>query len=364
MAFRPPDFNLLANLWTCDGTPTPSDGGADYLNVPCQKYIASRAAWPVSPPWANGFFLQYVPPVQLRFARTDPFDQPWPDWKVTIAEVPAGSGQYYRLVWNDIQHEGFPNEYALFAAAQCDPTGIVTPPAGSTLPVGIGADPCGNIPPQDDIKPNIPGGLNCCSGGTPGAGFLDTFTDTAGTQLVDHTADTGETWSCTDASGIIVTMTGDGIYQQHTDSGNTAAVADYTGSADGVTTMNFHTPDPLGNGVKIGCIIRAVDTANFVLCYIDDDGTHVSVLKIATVTSGVISDIASSGTDSLSTDTEYVITVTQSGDSIDVALSQSGTDILTVSTSDATFDTATGLGVWFFVDTDYPSVAVGQLQKV
>lgn len=137
MAYTLPTFNLKAAIW--QGTHTPFADPADLTDMDCQKYYASRNATDVSPPSFNKSWELWHPPVDIRFPRdVGIFTNAWPTWDVSILEVPEGSGQYYRTCFQEIVHEGFPNEYALVRCAQCDIEGKAIQPSGTNIPSGYG----------------------------------------------------------------------------------------------------------------------------------------------------------------------------------------------------------------------------------
>lgn len=152
MAYRLPLFNLLANIWDCS---TPADGDPTWVNVPCQKYIRSRMMLDVTPQAEADWWMLWQPPIQLRCPSDHAAFSGRPhDWSHTIYEVPAGSGQYYRIFWSELQHQGFPNEYAVQVATQCDDSGLAIAPAGATtIPTGVAAEVCYSPPPPPPPPP-------------------------------------------------------------------------------------------------------------------------------------------------------------------------------------------------------------------
>lgn len=147
MAYQTPQFNLLASIWDCR---FPTDGGADWTMVPCQKYILSRMSLDVTPPTQAGWWERHTPPIQLRFPITHAaFFGPPAEWEHLCFEVPEGSGQYYRTQFSEIQHQGFPNEYAIILATPCNDSGLSIPPPSADTPVGVAPDVC-LIPPEED----------------------------------------------------------------------------------------------------------------------------------------------------------------------------------------------------------------------
>lgn len=142
--YTAPIFNLLSNLWFCDGNITPSQGSADAANIPCQKYYSPHLSeFNQRKPFDN-FYNNFVPWATLRFPRDPIFLDVWYNWKVVVTEVPAGSGQYYRTGFCEVMHEGFPNEYAILLACQCNDDGFMIPPPGGSVPFGTGSNGCGD----------------------------------------------------------------------------------------------------------------------------------------------------------------------------------------------------------------------------
>lgn len=126
MAFTPPDFNVLANLWF--GTNTPNTGLFDFENQECQLYVTSRGPFDVDGTLPNNF----SPPIYFRM--------PWAanfNWRETqIVECPAGSLRYYSVRWKEYMHVGFPNQYLVIILGQCDGDGnpILRDVGGSISP--------------------------------------------------------------------------------------------------------------------------------------------------------------------------------------------------------------------------------------
>jgi len=146
MAYTVPNFNLLASIWDCR---FPADGAADWEDVPVQKYLRSRMSLDVGPQVEAGWWQNWTPPIQLRFPRDhEAFMDPPALWNHLSFEVPAGSGQYYRCQWQEVQHQGFPNEYAIILVTPCDEAGLAIPPPSADTPVGSAPDIC-TIPPPD-----------------------------------------------------------------------------------------------------------------------------------------------------------------------------------------------------------------------
>jgi len=141
MAYRLPNFNLLMNAWACAGTP--NGGPPDYEDLRVQKYLTPKMVLDATMPWTVDYFVEWSPPIVLRVDRTQsPFDLTWKLWDVGIAECPAGSGQYYRVMMSEIMHEGFPNEYGMLMCTQCDGDGKVYQPPGHAIPTGMGDSAC------------------------------------------------------------------------------------------------------------------------------------------------------------------------------------------------------------------------------
>lgn len=143
MSYRLPTFNLLAAAWECGGTP--SGGSASYRDLQCQKYISSRPQIDVTADYDADQWTQWMPAIVLRFKWGDPpFDVMWRDLNLGIFEVPQDSGRWYRVHWQDMCHEGFPNQYWMAVCTQCDAAGLAWPPPGHDIATGISEDgPCG-----------------------------------------------------------------------------------------------------------------------------------------------------------------------------------------------------------------------------
>jgi len=149
MAYSAPQFNLLASIWDCQ---FPVDGFPDWEEVPCQKYIRSRMSLDTLLPDAAGWFRQWSPPIQLRFPRDHiAFSGIPSSWSHVVFEVPAGSGQFYRTRWQEVQHQGFPNEYAIILVDPCDENGRALLPPGASMPVDVVPDVCESPPPPPAV---------------------------------------------------------------------------------------------------------------------------------------------------------------------------------------------------------------------
>lgn len=348
MAYRLPTFNLLANVWTCDANPFPTDGLPTYTDVPMQKYIAPRSSWPVSPPASPSYWRNYHPPVQLRMPRVSPAFGPWPGWKMSCIECPAGSGQYYRPTFNDIQHEGFVNEYGLVIAVQCNAAGKTSPPAGMINTGGTGVDPCGIAE----------------GGGSGGAAFLDQFSDTPGTAITAHTANTGETW-ITSAAGMGIDSTGLALTRIGT-SATYSSLALWAGPG-GTTrteTLTIVTPPSFAAGLYFGLLFRGSASSQWLGALVADDGTGVCFLELYHDNAGTTTGYGvPTSTFSMSTSAVYNLVVTDDGSNITASLYSEPGHTLVVSTSLTTSDNSanTYLGVWSFDDGTHPPVTFDNL---
>jgi len=114
--FTPPIFNLSFNCWY--GGNRPDLGDPNVEDGRCQKYCQ----WSSAP--GTLYFDSYdgSTPLQfIRFAKGQaPFtdnmfgETSWFDWLANAPyyiECPAGSNQYYAVVWVDVAHQSFPNQY-------------------------------------------------------------------------------------------------------------------------------------------------------------------------------------------------------------------------------------------------------------
>jgi len=119
MAFTPPVFNCLADLWRSPDVPgitAPTREDQD-----CQLYFTPKGQFDVFPSVND----EYNPPVYIR----------WPkDYDVQvddIVEIDPGDNWYYKVRWVDRVHKNFPNEYKVAIAQQYPAPG--PPPAGDAL---------------------------------------------------------------------------------------------------------------------------------------------------------------------------------------------------------------------------------------
>jgi len=150
MSYTVPQFNLVANIWDCQ---FPADGDPDWTDVPVQKYLRSRMSLDVEPQATDGFWRKYAPPIQLRFPRDhDAFLGIAASWSHVVFEVPAGSGAYFRTRWQEIQHEGFPNEYAIILVTPCTIDGLAIGPPLAEYGLGTESDVC---PPPSPPPPPV-----------------------------------------------------------------------------------------------------------------------------------------------------------------------------------------------------------------
>ena len=113
MAFTPPTFNLLADLWFCGNKP--ADGDPDFEDQSCQLYLPSRVVLAFDRVEHN----YLISGIQLRLPAEAAVN--WAS--LNIAEVPAESGRYFLAQFKEYQHAGFPNQYLLVVVLQCDENG-------------------------------------------------------------------------------------------------------------------------------------------------------------------------------------------------------------------------------------------------
>jgi len=363
MAYTLPQFNLLCNLWTCDGNIKPSAGDPDFTDVPVQKYVASRASWPTTPPWSAGFYLAYHPPVQLRFQRTGPFAGTWRAWKVTCVEVPAGSGQYYRTFWGDVQHEGFNNEYVLLVGVQCTEDLLAFPPPGAAEETGVGADACGIVPPAAPPNETLPPGPWPPAVPTPTVGLIDTFVDAGGTPIASHVADTGQTWSL-GSGDLEIEGTGIGLVAIDTTPGPHWAVVNYTGDNTvsvnlEVTTTNLTQPD------YFGVIYRATDANNWWMALVEyDPGPPDWKISFYKCVAGVTTSMQTGTTGvALSPNTSYDLTLEFAGALTNAQLVLFGSVVVNEMYTDTTDMSQTGVGLFLYCDATHPSPLVSRIDR-
>jgi len=362
MAFTLPNFNLLGDVWFSDGTLSPSAGPADLTNLPMQKYIAPKGTWDLTPPWSTGFYLQFHPPVFLRFPRAAPFLGAWPTWTVSCIEVPSGSGQYYRTFWQDIQHEGFPNEYALVVGVQCDAELKAIPPPGGVAVTGIGPDVDDNEQPQDEPPVVLPPGP-WTPPVFPNAPLLDTFQDVPGTLIGSHIADTGQTWTVGSGS-LEIAGGGIGLIGLDASPNHHFAVVDYQGPPNVPLRLRFETPSSVTNGVWIALLYRGTSATDFWAAAVQWDSVSAWGLSFWQCVGGSFS-AAQTGpaTYGLVPSTSYLLEVQFSGSIIDATLLESGAIKLHETYTNSANLLDQMVGVWLYVDSNYETCTVREISQ-
>jgi len=245
MVYSVPQFNLLARIWDCR---FPADGDPDWEDVPVQKYIRSRMSLDVGPQVEAGWWQNWTPPIQLRFPRDHlAFVDPPALWSHLSFEVPAGSGQFYRAQWQEVQHQGFVNEYAIILVTPCDEAGLAIPPPSADTPVGAASDACVSPPPP------------------PGIDLEDHFNDTPGTPLASHTMDQGPGWEV-GASGSDWEIAGGGDECVPTVGGTPLTVAYSDGETwDGDLYVQWEVDSPGDD--SFGVVARVSDSDNYYTAY-------------------------------------------------------------------------------------------------
>jgi len=117
--FTLPQFNELAKLWRAGLDPRVAP--PTITDIPCQPYLYSRQWIPHHEADIN----YLVPSMQLRF--------PIGSFSPLISDTYLIQGKpfaYYRGVWAERVHMGFPNEYFIVLCCQSDDTASV--PRGPT----------------------------------------------------------------------------------------------------------------------------------------------------------------------------------------------------------------------------------------
>lgn len=136
MAYTPPQFNVFADVWYAPHVPANDE--PDVENQACQFYVTPKGQYFLDPPP----FSFFPPPIYLRMPFAD--STVWAS--LFICEVPPESGRFFRAVWKELVHLGFPNQYRLVILFQCDDFGAAayhdvpnppTPPPGA---IGVGVE--------------------------------------------------------------------------------------------------------------------------------------------------------------------------------------------------------------------------------
>lgn len=113
MAYTLPNFNLLADVYRL-ASPPPA-GPPQYSGVTVQLYANSRMTY-----WDWSYMSIRTPKAP---SRTYLVGDIW--------ESPAGTARYWKAVYTERIHEGFPNEYWAIRAWRCNAAGALI---GAGLP--------------------------------------------------------------------------------------------------------------------------------------------------------------------------------------------------------------------------------------
>jgi len=141
MSYTLPEFNLTMK-YAIDGTQQPQNVVTWYGPYNCQKYLPSRPVLNQSAfVWWWGYFVPLF--------RVDPatFLAYWGDdpdgWDPAYIECPDGSGQYYRVFAFEMMHQGFPNQYPVFASVRCsgDSNPLLIPMTANNIPANPAVTP-------------------------------------------------------------------------------------------------------------------------------------------------------------------------------------------------------------------------------
>jgi hypothetical protein len=109
--FTLPQFNQTAKVWRAGADPRTAT--PVHVDIPCQPYLFSRQWIAHHEPDIN----YLVPSMQVRF--------PKGSFSPLISDVyllSFSAFAYYRGVWAERVHPGFPNEYFMVVCVQCDDT--------------------------------------------------------------------------------------------------------------------------------------------------------------------------------------------------------------------------------------------------
>jgi len=111
VSYRLPEFNVDARVRLVD-LPPGEEGDWAYLPH-VQLYVVSRK----SIDYGVGVGNATMPETQLRY----PYDEEPEEY--FYAECPADSGRFYKVMWQEYAHLGFPNQYLVAGMIPCCPSG-------------------------------------------------------------------------------------------------------------------------------------------------------------------------------------------------------------------------------------------------
>lgn len=122
MAYTLPTLSQTADVWLPGHTP--ASDPADIAAVPVQLYYNSRPIFGGFGALPPGF--QYL--MEVRASLVGPLFAPLVGGILGVT-LENGLMYYYRVVWWDILHSGFPNAYWAMVATQCDNAGVDPDPS-------------------------------------------------------------------------------------------------------------------------------------------------------------------------------------------------------------------------------------------
>lgn len=114
MPFYLPNFNLVAMGWAIGITP--NTGAPEWDEWPCQLYVQPRQP-------GRGHEFQGEPQQPITTIMRMPTANFDAYAGTDIWEIPAHSGNYYKVFYKETMHLGFPNEYYALFVTQCDGDG-------------------------------------------------------------------------------------------------------------------------------------------------------------------------------------------------------------------------------------------------
>lgn len=216
----------------------------------------------VSPPTHADWWKEWQPPIQLRFPRTHlAFTGLARSWSHTIFEVPMDSGAFYRIIWCEVQHEGFTNEYALCLVTQCDEEGLALSPPGSTsIDTGVSPEICTSPPPPPLVEEIVQANFHCGPGAfdSGACGVMGRVQDQDNYYLAHYSTSSQEMTIYKVVSGTPTSLTAlspvpnpddDGeVFIQFFMTGDSLGMRVYHENADMTMSITDTTYPPIGDG--------------------------------------------------------------------------------------------------------------------
>jgi hypothetical protein len=113
--YSPPTFNVTIDVW--QGGTTPGIDPPTIADQPCQLYINARDPWKLR----HDNVPTDITPIILRL----PAVLTWTPGQQDLWRRSTVAGPIHTIMWVEIMHEGFPNQYIVAYSQRCDAGGNI-----------------------------------------------------------------------------------------------------------------------------------------------------------------------------------------------------------------------------------------------